>query len=314
MSIPMHTFRQRESTLQSLVENRTVYTLEQSELNVFETFEQCSAFDLRFASPVAVTMLEGRKVMHLSEKHHFDFHPNQTLILPAEEAMRIDFPDATRESPTRCLALAISSDLVEGIAAELNECAPRQDLQQWEIDYSRFHLGSDSRILQAVSQLVTIFTEDVPAKDILASLKLRELLVLMMQTQARRLLISGDARRLGNSRLAVAIDYIRAHLHEKISVEALCRACCMSRAQFFRAFKQELGISPVDFINQQRVRLATSMLVQSRMSVADISDRAGFESAAYFSRVFKYYTGVSPKRYQINNNPDFFRAEYRIHS
>ncbi|HCW63358.1 MAG TPA: AraC family transcriptional regulator, partial [Leeuwenhoekiella sp.] len=63
-----------------------------------------------------------------------------------------------------------------------------------------------------------------------------------------------------DNRLAYIIQYIRDHLHESLSVELLSRKACMSESNFYRVFKNELGLSPVDFINTERIKLAVSLL------------------------------------------------------
>ncbi|MDW8436574.1 MAG: AraC family transcriptional regulator [Chloroherpetonaceae bacterium] len=297
--MPLNSLRQRlEKRLQTLIENRSVYTLENSELNLFETYQRCYAVELQFRDPIAVMMIQGKKMMHLREKHHFDFLPNQSLILPANETMRIDFPEATLTNPTRCLALAISPDLIRAVASDLNERFPKLDREPWNVDCEKFYLGDDPRVAQTIHQLVQIFTDDEPAKELLASLKLRELLVRVMQTQARTLLLEQCKRFLNHNRIAAAIDYIRTHLCERIRIDDLCKKSCMSKAQFFRAFKQELGITPVEFINQERVKRAKELLAYSRLSVSEVCFQVGFGSLAYFDRVFKHYVGMSPRRYQ----------------
>lgn len=290
--------RNLEKRLQTLIENRSVYTLEHSELNLFETYQQCHSVELQFREPVAVTMIQGKKVMHLSDDHHFDFFPQQSLILPAEKAMKIDFPEASMENPTRCLALAIAPELIRAVVQDLNERFPKIDCQEWDLEETQFYLGDDRRIYQTVQQLVQIFVDDEPAKDVLASLKLRELLVRVMQTQAKLLFLKECNQRLQHRRLAAAVDYIKQNLHKRICIDDLCKKSCMSRQHFFRSFKQEFGITPIEFINQERIKLAKQYLAYSHLSVSEVCYQTGFSSVAYFDRVFKYYVGKSPRTFQ----------------
>jgi len=296
MAIVSH--RRLEKRLHTLIENRTVFTLEKSELNLFETYQACTSVELKFHEPIVATMIQGKKVMYLAQNHPFDFFPNQSLVLPANEPMRIDFPEASFNTPTRCLALAISPDLISAVAADLNERFPKTDNNTWQLHYNQFYLGSDPRITQTISQLVQIFIDDEPAKDVLATLKLRELLVRMMQTQARSLLLQESKQWLNQNRLAVAIDYIKTHLHERICIEDLCKKSCMSRQHFFRSFKQELGLTPIEFINRMRIERAKELLAQPGISVSEVCFRSGFSSTAYFDRVFKQAVGLCPKQYQ----------------
>jgi AraC-type DNA-binding domain-containing proteins len=294
-------YRRLEKRLQTLIENRTVYTLSNSELNLFETYQKSFAVELQFREPIAVTMIQGKKIMHLPNEHHFDFFPNQSLILPANQPMHIDFPEATLTNPTRCLALAISPELICSVINDLNEQCPKLDRNEWTLDYRNFHLGDDPRVLQTIHQLVQIFIDNEPAKDVLASLKLRELLVRLMQTQARSLLLQESKQWLNQNRLAAAVEHIKTHLHERICIEDLCKKSCMSRQHFFRSFKQELGITPIEFINQERVKRAKELLAYSNLSISEVCFQVGFSSVAYFDRVFKHLVGKSPRQFQLES-------------
>jgi AraC-like DNA-binding protein len=94
------------------------------------------------------------------------------------------------------------------------------------------------------------------------------------------------------------IAYIRQHLSEPLSISQLCRYCCMSRANFFRAFKRATGLSPVAFINRERVLRAAQLLLQDFRSLADVCYQVGFNSVSYFIRTFKKHLGMTPLRYR----------------
>ena len=101
-----------EKRLETLVENRTVYTLRHSELNIFETYKQAEKVELQFNEPILASMLRGKKIMHLRDKPGFGFYPGESIILPSNELMHIDFPEATEQNPTQCLALRMSKEKI----------------------------------------------------------------------------------------------------------------------------------------------------------------------------------------------------------
>ncbi len=94
------------------------------------------------------------------------------------------------------------------------------------------------------------------------------------------------------------IAYIHQHLSEPLSISQLCRYSCMSRANFFRVFKRATGLSPVAFINRERVLCAAQLLLQDFQSLADVCYQVGFNSVSYFIRTFKKYFGMTPLRYR----------------
>ena len=80
-----------EKRLETLVENRTVYTLRHSELNIYETYKQAEKVELQFNEPILASMLRGKKVMHLRNKPGFDFYPGESIILPNNSQIIINF-------------------------------------------------------------------------------------------------------------------------------------------------------------------------------------------------------------------------------
>lgn len=76
----------------------------------------------------------------------------------------------------------------------------------------------------------------------------------------------------------------------------------MSDSNFFRVFKNEIGLSPVDFINTERIKLAVSLLQDPSRKVKDIYMECGFESRSYFNRVFKKLKNVSPAAIKNDQN------------
>ncbi len=285
--------------LEQEVENRTAYTIDAAELTIYETHHVAEKVELTFTSPVLASMIRGKKVMHLSETPAFDFLPGESVIVPSQELMRIDFPDAHLQNPTQCLALAIDADKVKQVTDLLNERAPLVDNEQgWQFGQANFFLTNDGPINQLISRLIYIFTENNKAKDVFANLVLQELVVRLMQTQARTLLLTQGTGTASVNRLAHVAQYINRHLNRGLQIRELANEACMSEPNFYRTFKQTFGLTPVDYINQQRIRLASKLLRTTNRCLADISLECGFNNLTYFMKLFRREKGLSPAQFR----------------
>ena len=288
--------------LENLVENQTSYTLNNAALHIFETHHEAERVLLQFDQPVLASMLKGKKIMHLRDKQAFDFLPGESLILPSDEMMCIDFPEAQFSNPTRCLAMAISEDKISNVLIRMNEAMPKTDNGEWSLMDYNFHFTNDVGIYQILQRLLFLFTEDHPSKDLFVDNMLEELIIRILQTNSRKIYTEESFQLSSNNRLAFVIEYIRKNLQNPISVKNLSRKACMSESNFYRVFKNELGISPIDFINNERIKLAVSLLQNPDKSIKEVYQECGFESRSYFNRVFKNRKNVAPGDYQSSLN------------
>ncbi|AHJ96271.1 AraC family transcriptional regulator [Hymenobacter swuensis] len=286
--------------LTTLVENRTVYALDAFELNVFETHQTAHQVPLNMGHVVLTTMLRGKKVMHLPGQPAFEYLPGESVIVGENETMVIDFPEADEQHPTQCLAVAIPTDTIRQTVDLLNEEQPRSEAHlPWHLDtLDHAHFQNTPELTSTLERLVQLSRDTGRVKDVLAGFTIQEMLVRLMQTQARQLLFHNYQQHATSHRFAAVVQYIKQHLTEQITVEKLSELACMSKATFFRVFKRELGLTPVEFIIQERIAEAKRLLRNPLSKVADVCFRAGFNNTAYFQKLFKQYEGVTPGMYK----------------
>jgi AraC-like DNA-binding protein len=286
--------------LHSLIENRTVFALDAFELTIFETHQAAHRVPLRLNGLALTTMLLGKKVMHLPDRPAFDYLPGETVVVGEDEMMEIDFPDACLCQPTQCLAVAIAPDTIRQTVDLLNERYPRAEAHApWAVAGPEYaHLTNTPELTGTLERLVAVSRTTDAAKDVLAGFTLQELLVRLMQTQARTLIFNDYARHLTTHRFAAVVQYIKEHLADNLSVEKLSTLACMSKATFFRVFKREFGLTPVEYIVRERLAEAKRLLRQPLASVAEVCLRAGFNNLSYFQALFKKHEGLTPGAYK----------------
>ncbi|MFC0181377.1 AraC family transcriptional regulator [Pseudarcicella hirudinis] len=256
---------------------------------------------MKFNNLVLTSMFRGKKVMRLFDENGFDYLPGESVIVPENEEMRIDFPEATFENPTQCLALAIDREKIKETVDLLNEkFAKTEKNEVWQIDLETFHIKNSLEISSTIDRLVNVSRENNKAKDLFADFTLNELLIRLMQTQARCLIFDNYHKYQGNNRFAYIIHYIKEHLTEKLSIDKLSDLACMSKPNFFRQFKKEFGLTPIDYINQERLYFAKKILADPRQSIADACFKAGFNNLNYFFILFKKQEGITPNTFKRN--------------
>jgi len=252
---------------------------------------------------VLTTMIRGRKVMHLFGSEHFDYLPGESVIVPDNEEMIIDFPEADLDNPTQCIAVGVDAAMLKDTLVLLNEKYPKTEkLDSWNIDISCFHLQNSMEITSAVNRLVNISTENIAAKDVLVDFTLKELLIRLMQTQARTLILDSYNSYAATNRFAAVVQFIKAHISEEITIDKLSDLCCMSKPNFFRCFKREFGISPVDFILHERIKIAKAMLKDQQVTISEACYAVGINNLSYFFKLFKRIEGKTPNEFRRGLN------------
>ena len=284
--------------LKTLVENRTVYNLENCELNVFETYEKSSMVPLKFNDLVVTSMLKGKKVMHLFDKEGFDYLPGESVIVPSNVEMKIDFPEAGFDNPTQCLALAIDNKKIIDTLSFLNEKYPKEgESNFWKLDDNNFYFENNEEMAGIINKIINICQSTSIFKDTLADLSLQELLVKIVQSQTLKG-VSTDNTVNNNPVLSQIIQLIRMNISTKTELKIIAKTAGLSTSSLYRLFKRELGISPVEFIIMEKIKLAKRYLTDKNIYIKNVSFEAGFEDSNYFIRMFKHYEGITPKQYQ----------------
>lgn len=93
-------------------------------------------------------------------------------------------------------------------------------------------------------------------------------------------------------------EYIKLNLHNKVSVDDLCKCVGLEHSYLYRLFKKEINMSPVEYIINHKLECAKNLLLNTNLSVGDISCAVGYDDRFAFSKQFKKKYGSSPLKFR----------------
>ena len=102
----------------------------------------------------------------------------------------------------------------------------------------------------------------------------------------------------GNEITKKAIRYISQNFSRNLTLDEVADHVHLNPAYFSTLFKQSTGSSFKEYLNMVRIEESKRLLSNTDYSIIDISLATGFEDQSYFSKVFKKYTGLTPKQYR----------------
>ncbi|MBR3967320.1 MAG: AraC family transcriptional regulator [Clostridia bacterium] len=85
--------------------------------------------------------------------------------------------------------------------------------------------------------------------------------------------------------------------NEKITIEQIAKNCAVSTSLLRQSFLEKLGISPIQYRTEMKMRQAAYLIESTNMTVSEIAEYLSFFDAAYFCKVFRSHTGMTPTQY-----------------
>lgn len=101
-----------------------------------------------------------------------------------------------------------------------------------------------------------------------------------------------------SSRMKPMLEFIHTHYKDKVLLDEIADAGSVSRRECTRCFQRYTNLSPIDYLNFYRVRMAIHELLQTDNSIADIAADCGFHSSSYFGKIFQREMGCTPGEYR----------------
>lgn len=101
-----------------------------------------------------------------------------------------------------------------------------------------------------------------------------------------------------DSRIRQAMDFLCTHLDKKTTLQAVADACGLSTSRLAHLFREQVGLTAQQFLEQQRLDRAIQLLELTPRPIQAIAYEVGYENPFYFTLRFKRHTGLSPRDYR----------------
>jgi len=234
-----------------------------------------------------ITWIRAGRATYKVGRKTLTLEPGVALLVPPEVEHRTGFVDPS--APVDLAAIHLDADMLTEVAAVLGKAAhrPRPCVVQQQ------HAAT---ILSVGGVLLRQTEEHGPGAQLMAEALAEALAVEVLQAGRRDRPHHGDPIPL-DWRITAAVEQIEACYAEPLSVDDLARTAAMSRFHFSRRFREVTGQSPYKYLLETRLRRAAALLRRGHHSVTEAALCAGFTDLGRFSRMFRQWSGSTPRCY-----------------
>lgn len=161
-------------------------------------------------------------------------------------------------------------------------------------------VASQDIISRFIDSLEFYFSNPTLINDDLIELKIKELILLLVQTKNITSIVElvADLYSTKSVQLKKIVDL---HLYSNLSIEDLAKLSNLSLSSFKRQFKKEFNDSPNNYIITKKLDKAKELLNIPDIPISEIAYEIGFNDPLYFTRLFKKKVGTSPTTYRTEN-------------
>lgn len=100
------------------------------------------------------------------------------------------------------------------------------------------------------------------------------------------------------NKIKVILSYIADHFQNEITIEEIANHCYYSKSYFMKFFKEIMGVSFIQYLNDYRLDVAAKLLSSTSDSISGIAMDTGFGNLSYFNRCFKKKYGITPGKFR----------------
>lgn len=163
--------------------------------------------------------------------------------------------------------------------------------------FSFFNLRDEQKdILRYLNAMVQEATSQQMSYELVCHNLLEILLIKILRHQHFDLEVGKQSK--ATKDISFIKHYLETYYHESIQLEDLASMTHLSRFYISHCFKKEIGMSPMEYLIDIRIKESKILLRTTNYSISQVADIVGFTTPTYFSKQFRKSTGISPTDYR----------------
>ncbi|RXZ81399.1 helix-turn-helix domain-containing protein [Paenibacillaceae bacterium] len=153
------------------------------------------------------------------------------------------------------------------------------------------HLGNahlQKRVHRALQNVLQDSREQRPLWEKLCENEIRGILLLLAERSRAKF----------DPRVEETLHYLSRHMRERITIDELAQAVGLSGSRLSHLFKEVTGVTPVQMLNEMRIRQAASLISHAGRTASEAAYEVGFQNYNHFAALFRRQMGSSPRNYR----------------
>lgn len=168
-------------------------------------------------------------------------------------------------------------------------------------DFTYFKTNDkDEELAVFMTLLEKAMNEKKPGSDEIAKRFVEIILILLLRTEGFS--IRNSLNKKNHKEIQVVKNFMKINYHKNITLDDLVELVHINKFYLIRIFKQEVGMSPIDYLIHVRIDEAQKMLRNTNIAIADIAHLVGFQSPSHFSKTFRELSNMTPSQYRRQGN------------
>ena len=218
------------------------------------------------------------------QRQRFPVKPNDFVIInPQVEHTELSSPD----EPLEYIVLGIRGLSFSNLTPVSEGGHP----------FSFFNLRDEQKdILRYLNAMVQEATSQQMSYELVCHNLLEILLIKILRHQHFDLEVGKQSK--ATKDISFIKHYLETYYHESIQLEDLASMTHLSRFYISHSFKKEIGMSPMEYLIDIRIKESKILLRTTNYSISQVADIVGFTTPTYFSKQFRKSTGISPTDYR----------------